>query len=184
MQNLVKNLESHLALIEQKFSNDLHALRTDRANPALVEEIVVDAYQSRMKIKELASVTIPEARVIVIQPWDKSIISAVNKALEVSDLGTSPVIQGEIIRIVLPSMNEERRKELTKLVGKKIEEAKISIRQAREGAIKVLDEQQKENIISEDEKFKTRDVIQKKVDACQQRLISLGQEKENEILTI
>lgn len=184
VQDIIKKLENNLAATEQATSVALQSLRTDRANPAMVEEIIVDAYQSKMRIKELASVTIPEPRVLVIQPWDKSIMAAVNKALETSDLGTSPVVQGEIIRVVLPPMSQERRNELTKVVGKKIEEAKISIRQVREDIIREIDQLEKQKVISEDEKFKAKDDIQKKVDAFQQKIIALGKVKEEEILTV
>ncbi len=184
VQNIIKKLENSLTVIEQATATSLQTLRTDRANPSMVEEIMVDAYNSRMRIKELASVSVPEPRVLVIQPWDKTIMAAVNKALETSDLGTSPTVQGEIIRVVLPPMSQERRTELTKIVGKKIEEAKISIRQVREEAIYEIDQLEKQKTISEDEKFKAKDEIQKKVDAFQQKLISLGKEKEEEILTV
>jgi len=183
-QDIIKKLNNSLVTIEQVTSTNLQSLRTDRANPAMVEEIIVDAYQSRMRVKELASVTIPEPRVLVIQPWDKSIMAALNKALESSDLGTSPVVQGEIIRIVLPPMSQERRTELTKVVGKKIEEAKISIRQVREDALREIDQLEKQKAISEDEKFKVKDEAQKKVDEFQQKVIALGKAKEEEIMTV
>jgi len=184
VQDIIKKLNNSLVTIEQVTSTNLQSLRTDRANPAMVEEIIVDAYQSRMRVKELASVTIPEPRVLVIQPWDKSIMAALNKALESSDLGTSPVVQGEIIRIVLPPMSQERRTELTKVVGKKIEEAKISIRQVREDALREIDQLEKQKAISEDEKFKVKDEAQKKVDEFQQKVIALGKAKEEEIMTV
>lgn len=184
VQSIIKNLETEFAKIEQETMLALKALRTDRANPAMVEEIEVDAYQTRMRVKELASVTVPEARVLVVQPWDKSIISAVARALEISDLGTSPTVQGEIIRIVLPPMSQERRTELTKVVGKKIEEAKISMRQSREDAIRAIDQLEKQKAISEDEKFKARDDAQKKFDTFQQKIVILSQNKEEEILTV
>ena len=183
-QDIIKKLNNSLVTIEQVTSTNLQSLRTDLANPAMVEEIIVDAYQSRMRVKELASVTIPEPRVLVIQPWDKSIMAALNKALESSDLGTSPVVQGEIIRIVLPPMSQERRTELTKVVGKKIEEAKISIRQVREDALREIDQLEKQKAISEDEKFKVKDEAQKKVDEFQQKVIALGKAKEEEIMTV
>src|SRR3989338_5464951 len=164
-QDIIKKLNNSLVTIEQVTSTNLQSLRTDRANPAMVEEIIVDAYQSRMRVKELASVTIPEPRVLVIQPWDKSIMAALNKALESSDLGTSPVVQGEIIRVVLPPMSQERRQELTKVIGKKVEETKIAVRQAREDAIKETEQLYKEGSISEDDKFIAKDEIQKKIDA-------------------
>ena len=183
-QDATKTLDIRIGEIKQVLTQELHALRTDRANPSMVEDIQIDAYGSRMRIKELASVTIPEPRVIVIQPWDTTNTAAISKGLEVSDIGTSPVVQGNIIRVVLPPMTEERRKELTKVVHKKVEEAKIELRQAREEALKEIDAQEEAGGISEDEKFRRKDETQKKVDAAQQHLVDAGAGKEKEILTV
>ncbi len=133
------------------FERELLAIRTGRAHPALVEDIKVIAYESKpMRVKDLASISTPESRLIVIQPWDKSILADIEKALLNSDLGVKPTVESTLIRIFLPEMSVARREELKKILGKKLEDAKISMRNVRKDFHNLIRDNQKAKSISED----------------------------------
>lgn len=184
MSKIIQNLERRLLLIRENTEKELRTLRTDRATPALVEDVAIEAYGARMKLKEVASISAPETRVLIVQPWDRNNLQAVAKALETADLGSAPAVQGDSVRVVLPPMSEERRRELSKTVGRKTEEAKIEIRQAREEALKELEALKEGGRMNEDEYFRAKDEAQKKVDGAQQEVVLAGEKKEEEVMTI
>lgn len=163
---------------------DLRALRTGRASPALVERIKVDYYGTPTPLNQLATISVPEPRLLTIRPWDASILSAIEKAILRSDLGLTPNNDGKIIRLVIPRLNEERRQELVKVVNKRVEEARVAVRNIRRSAIDDLRELEKEKIISEDDLHKGRDKIQELTDQFIARIDELGKLKEKEILEI
>ncbi len=132
------------------FERELITIRTGRAHPALVEDIKVNCYGSIMKIRELASITTPEARLIVIQPWDTAVIGEIEKTVTNSELGVTPVNDGALIRIVLPEMSSARREELSKILNKKLEDARVSIRNVRKDFHNLVRDSQKSKAISED----------------------------------
>ena len=163
---------------------DITTIRTDRAHPSLVENINVVVYDTNTPIIQLASITVPEARVLVIQPWDKNTIKDIEKSLQKADLGTNPVVDGEIIRLVLPMMTQERRDEIVRMVQEKLENAKVSLKRQREEFIKKLKVEQKDGTISEDEYFKREKDLQKAVDVCREKLQEITDKKSEELKTI
>jgi len=163
---------------------EIGQIRTGRANPALVENIMVDYYGTKTPLKQVANINVPEARLLVIQPWDKDSLVNVESAIRDSDLGFNPNNDGQVIRINIPSLTEERRKELVKLLNQRAEEAKISVRNIREEVWKEIQEMEKEGKISEDDKFSGKDYLQKSVDEYNKKIDEIKEKKEKDILTI
>ncbi len=165
--------------------NELNQIRTGRAHPSLVENIQVEAYNAKTPLIQLASISVPEPRQILIQPWDKSVIKDIERAIQTSNLDLNPIIDSDnLIRINIPSLNEERRQSLIKLVDQKLEEAKVSIRNGREEIIKNWRSLEKEGEISEDDLFANQKEIQKIVDQYNAQIKEVGEKKSQEILTI
>lgn len=163
------------------FQKELLTLRTGRASTSLVEELLIDCYGSKMKLKELASISAPEARLIVIQAWDKSILGDIEKAILTSDLGITPVNNGDLIRIQLPMMSSERRDELVKLLNKKLEECKAHIRNTRKDFQNSVREVEKKKVISEDFAKTLLEILQKETDAFISEAEKVANKKEEEI---
>ncbi|MFH1867172.1 MAG: ribosome recycling factor [Patescibacteria group bacterium] len=184
-------MNNSLVAIKEKFvkaiehlKQELNQLRTGRANPALVERLEVEAYGTKSPLIELASITVPEVRQIVIQPWDPNIVKEVEKAITNSNLGVTPTIDGKLLRVNIPSLNEERRKELIKIMTGMLEQARVQIRNIREDFNRNLKKQEKEGEISEDELFASQKELQKQVDQFNEEIKNLGEAKEKEIMTI
>jgi ribosome recycling factor len=150
----------------------------------MIENIAVDAYGSKMSLKELATLSTPEPRLIVVKPWDKSILKNIDSALSAAISDINPVVDGEIIRLSFPAPTEERRRDLVKEVGKLVEETKIQIRKVRESALQELKQQEENKKISEDELFREKEEIQKTVDDYNKLSDDLGKKKEGEIMAI
>jgi len=159
-------------------------LRTGRATPALVENLEIDYYGTKTPLKAIAAISSPDSRSLIIQPWDKSVLPAIERAIETSKLGIKPVSERETIRILLPPLTEERRKELTKLLGKYLEDARIQVRREREEILKEIDRREKAKEISEDEKFRRKNEVQKIVDEANKKIEEIGTAKEKEIMTV
>ncbi len=168
----------------EHLKTELGTLRTGRASPSLVENIQVEAYDTKTKLIELASITTPETRQILIQPWDKSIIKEISQAIASSSLGLTPQVDGQVIRVNLPQLTEERRKELIKLMNGILENARVQVRNIREDVNKGLRNQEKEGKISEDQLFAAQKELQKIVDGFNEQIKKLGEIKEKEIMTI
>ena len=166
------------------FLNELSRLRTGRNTPSLLEPILVDAYNSKMKISEVATVSTPEPKLLTIQVWDKGLVSNVEKSINESDLGLNPNVDGQLIRVSLPDLTEERRVELTKVASQFSENAKISIRNIRREAMDMIKSKNKDNTISEDEQKELSDSIQKITDAKISEIDAKYNDKEKEILQI
>jgi ribosome recycling factor len=166
------------------FSAEAAKLRTGRANPSIVEDMLVDCYGSKMPLKQMASINVPEPRLIVIQPWDQGMVATVADAIRTSDLGLNPADDGHVIRLALPQPTEERRKELAKTLNARAEDARVSIRTIREDAWKDIQDLEKEGLIGEDEKFRGKEDLQKEVDKWNAELETLRKRKEEEILTV
>ncbi len=165
-------------------TRDLAAIRTGRASPALVEHIRVDYHGVLMPLNQIASISIPEAKMILIQPWDRSSIRTIEKAILTSDLGLNPTSDGTFIRIPIPSLTEERRKELIKVVHKRLEEARIELRNFRRDGIERLRQAEKNKEISQDQYTRVSDQLQKLIDNFIYRVNSIGQDKEKEIIEV
>ena len=168
----------------QSFKKEISTLRTGRANPSMLDTIKVDVYGQQMPINQLATVSAPEPRLIAIQVWDKTNVPLVDSAIQKSDLGVNPQIEGQLIRIRIPDLNEERRKDLIKILKSMAEKGKVSIRNIRREGNEDLKNQLKEKIISEDESTKNEKNIQKITDQYIVDLEKIQLEKEKEILQI
>ena len=166
------------------YGDELSRLRTGRASPSLLEPVIVDAYNGKMKISELATVNVPEPKLLSIQVWDKGLVANVEKAIRDADLGLNPTIDGQIVRVPLPDLTEERRQELSKVASQFSENAKVSIRNIRRDAMDYIKNEQKNNKISEDEEKKLHDVIQNNTDDKIKEIDSIYADKEKEILQI
>lgn len=168
----------------EHFKGELAGLRCGRASPALIENILVDAYNSKMSIKGLASIAIPDAKTIVVEPWDKSIIKNIEAAISQAGLGLNPVNDGRVLRLIIPPLTEESRRELVKVVGQKLEVARISVRQTREQIKEKIVNAEKNKEIGEDERFRLQDSLDKMVSDYNAEIKKIGEEKEKEIMTI
>lgn len=164
--------------------HELSNLRTGRANPAMVDSIMVEAYGAEMDLKSVATISIPDPKTIQIEPWDKSLLKAVEKGIVASNLGFSPVVDSTVVRISLPKLTEENRKELVKIMGKKLEEAKVAIRAVREKLRNSVLEAEKEKEISEDERFSLQEELEKVTKRYVDEVDSIGGDKEKEIMTV
>lgn len=166
------------------FGEELNQLRTSRASAALVDNLMVDYYGAKASIKQVASVTVPEARLIVISPWNKDDLVSVEKAIRESQLNLNPNNDGQVIRINIPPLTEERRKELVKVLNQKTEEARVAIRKIREEVWDGIQELEKQGKIGEDDKFLSKDKLQKVVEEYNGRIEGIREKKEKEIMTV
>ena len=180
MENLEK-LKIKLKNIEEFLKMELIALRVGRATPALVENILVDYYGAKTSLKLLASISAPEPRLLIIEPWDKNAIIAIEKAIISSNLGLNPIVDKNLIRINVPSLTEERRNSLIKIIGAKLEEVKVRCRTARDEAIKEIADLFSAKKITEDEKFEIKEKIQELINATNKNLENITKLKEKEI---
>ncbi len=163
---------------------DFATIRTGKANPSLLDKVTVDYYGTPTPINQLANISAPEARMLVVQPWDKSVVPNVEKAILKSDLGLNPSSDGTVIRLVLPQLTQETRKELVKKVKKKAEDAKVAIRNIRRDANESLKAAEKNKEISEDETKNAQDDIQKLTDKYIAELDGVLDNKEKEIMEV
>jgi len=181
MQDVLTDLKSKLERTIEWFRGEISSLRTGRATPALVEDLEVEYYGSKSPLKHIASISTPDSRTIVIQPWDKNALQAIGKAIEHSSLNMNPIADKEIIRLALPALTEERRKDLIKILNTKWEEARVRSRRERDEAWREVQDREKEKKISEDEKFRAKDELQKRVDEFNATLEDVRSKKEQEI---
>ncbi|MBN1382717.1 MAG: ribosome recycling factor [Deltaproteobacteria bacterium] len=168
----------------QSFEKSLSRVRTGRASLSLLDGIKVDYYGTPTPLSQVASLSVPESRMIVISPWDSSVIGAIEKSIQKSDLGLTPSNDGKVIRITIPALTEERRKELVKVVKKMAEETKIKLRNDRRDANDQLKALKKDGDISEDNLFKYQDDVQKQTDKYIQKVDDILADKEKEIMEI
>ncbi|MEX2426604.1 MAG: ribosome recycling factor [Thermomicrobiaceae bacterium] len=163
---------------------DLSAVRTGRASPTLVERVEIDYYGAMTPINQLAGISAPEARLLVIQPWDKGSIPAIEKAIRTADLGVNPTNDGDLIRIAIPALTEERRKEMVKVVRSKVEDSKVAIRNIRRDAISQVKELAQEKMISEDDERRGEQEVQTITDKHIAQAETIGKEKEEDVLEV
>jgi ribosome recycling factor len=167
----------------EALARDLARVRTGRASVALLEGIKVDCYGTNMPLPQVASLAAPEPRLLTVQPWDPTVLSDIEKAILKSDLGLNPVNDGKIIRLPIPTLTTERRKELVKIVKKMEEEAKVALRNVRREANEDLKELKKEKLLSEDEAHRGQDEVQKITDDYTKKVEAQAAEKEKEIMS-
>jgi ribosome recycling factor len=166
------------------FKEELNQVRTGRASTSLVDSLLVDYYGSKSPIKQVASITTPDPRTIMISPWDKDSLVNIEKAIKESQLNLNPMNDGQVIRINIPPLNEERRKELVKLLNQKTEEARVAVRKNREDVWDEIQEMEKEGTIGEDDKFSGKERLQKVVDEYNAKIEEIREKKEKEIMTV
>jgi ribosome recycling factor len=177
-------LKSKLSKVHEFLQGELAQIRTGRASPALIENIQVDAYGTKMMIIEVGSITVLDSQNLVVVPWDKGLIKAITKSIRESQASLNPIEESDRIRIPVPSLTEERRKELAKIVGVKAEEAKNSIRNIRQDAMKDIEKLFADKSVGEDEKFRLKEEAEKIVKESTDGVEKTSEEKRSEILTV
>ena len=183
-ENAISNCRLKMKKAFDVFSNELGSLRTGRANSSMLDIIKVDVYGQKMPINQLATISTPEARLLTVQVWDQSNVSLIDAAIRKSNLGINPQIDGQLMRIPIPSLNEERRTELKKIMGSLAEKAKVSIRNIRREANDMLKKDLKDKKIGEDECKTSEKKIQDLTDNQIQELEKKLEKKEKEIMTV
>ena len=166
------------------YQNNMAAIRAGRANPRLLDRITVDYYGTPTPLNQIGNVSVPEARMIVIKPWEKNMLKAIEKAIQTSDLGLNPNNDGEVIRLIFPELNAERRKDLSKQVKKAAEEAKVAVRSIRRDAIEQVKKLKKDSEITEDDQHKAEDDAQKLTDKAIKEIDYVAAAKEKEIMEV
>jgi ribosome recycling factor len=160
------------------------SVRTGKASPALLDVVRVDAYGSKMPINQVATVSAPEPRLLIIQPWDKSLMHAIEKAIQLAELGLNPATDGNVIRVPIPALTEERRKEMVRMLHKLAEEGRVAVRHARQEANKELKRKQGAHEVSEDDAHKQMDEVQKMTDNFIHKIDELVKAKEVEVMEV
>jgi ribosome recycling factor len=181
-KKIIEKIRPELEKAVKFLENELRNIRTGRARPEMIENLEVECFGQKFPLRQLAQISIPEPRQILIQPWDSSYIEGILKAIERSGLGLNPVVEKNLIRIYFPPLTEEFRKNLLKLVSQKKELAKKTIRRWREEAWDEIQEGFREGKISEDEKYKGKDELQELIDEYNEKVEELSDKKEKEIL--
>jgi len=184
LEGIYKEVEAKMQSSVDVFKKDLNTIRTGRASLSLLDGITVDYYGTPTPLNQLATLSVPESRLITIQPWDQSVIGAVEKAILKSDLGLTPVNNGKLVRIAIPPLTEERRKDLVKIVKKYSEECKIAVRNVRRDGNESLKELEKKKEITEDDLYKSQNKIQEVTDGYIKKIDEITEKKEKEILEI
>jgi ribosome recycling factor len=177
------DIERRMAGALESLKHDLSGLRTGRANVALLDPVTVEVYGSMMPLNQVATVSAPEPRMLSVQVWDKANVTPVEKGIAHANLGLNPMIDGQTLRLPLPDLTEERRKELAKLAGQYAEKAKIAVRNVRRDGMEALKEDEKKKVISEDERKRMEEEVQKLTDKYVADVDAAAAQKEKEILT-
>lgn len=178
------DLRNEMGAVLDVVGEDLATVKTGRAKPSLVEQVQIPAYNTRMPLIELATISSPDPQLLIIQPWDESIIQDISKGILQSGLGLTPAVDGTLIRLAIPPLTEERREEYVKLVHQKIESGRGLLRQARQDAKKRIEDLKGQPGISEDDVFELLSQMEKVTDEFMGKVGSMGQEKEQELRTI
>ncbi len=181
LQNLYKDLEGKMTNAVESIKREFREIRGGRATPALVEHLTVDYYGAPTPLRQLAAITAPEPRLLVIQPWDAKVMPDIEKAIQKASLGLTPVAEGKILRLPIPPLTGERRNDLTKLVNKMAEEGRVSIRTLRRDANEAVKKLKNEKQVSEDEAFKAQEQVQKLTDGYIEQINTLAKAKEQEL---
>jgi ribosome recycling factor len=184
LDDLKKDATLRMQKCVQVFQGELKKLRTGRAHPSLVEHLKVDYYGSDVPLQQVASISIEDARTLVVSPWEKGVVAAIEKAIHKSELGLTPNTAGTVIRIPLPPLTEERRRDITKIVRHDAENARVSVRSVRRDTLADLKDMLKEKMISQDDERRGQDEVQKLTDRYIAEIDQLLQAKEKEILQV
>lgn len=183
-QQFIKDKEKEFIKAIEHLKSELAGLRTGRANTGIVDHLEVEYYGTKTPLNQMAQITVPEARMITIQPYDKATLNDIVKAIQVSNIGINPNNDGNLIRLVVPPMTEERRKEIVKVISQVSEKTRVSIRNVREELWRELQRKEKDGDISEDDKISGKEQLQKLVDKYNEEVKKLTEAKEKEVMTI
>ena len=178
--DITRRMKGCVAAVKTEFAG----LRTGRASPHLLDPITVDAYGNQMHVSQLGTISTPEPRLLTVQVWDRSMVKPVDKAIRDAGLGLNPQVDGQLLRIPIPELNEERRKELAKLAHKYAEQARVAVRNVRRDGMEILKKLEKDHKIGQDEQHKQGDELQKLTDAHIKEIDQALQEKEQEIMQV
>ncbi len=184
IEDVKADAESKMKKSIEAFKRELTGIRTGRASPVLIEPLKVDYYGAPTPLQQLAAISVPEARLLMIKPFDAAALGAIEKAILKSDLGLTPNNDGKVIRLPFPSLTEERRREFVKVVHRYAEESRIALRNVRRDALKDLEEMEEEKMISEDQHFKGKEILQELVDKYCARVDEMSKTKEAEIMEV
>ena len=184
LDDVLMEAEERMIKTEQSVVNEFANVRTGKANPGLVENIQAEVYGSMMRIKELANITSPEPRMLVVQPWDVASIQAIEKAIQKANIGLSPVVQGKLIRISFPELSTERRQEFVKLIKKMAEDGRVAVRHVRRDAMDLFKKHAHDRGITEDETEQAEKDLQKLTDSYIGKIDGHIVHKEKEIMTV
>ena len=184
MHSIIDDHRHEFEHVIEFFRSELSGLRTGRANAAMIEDLPVEAYGSAMTVKGVGSILVPDSKTIMVEPWDKSLLKEIEKAIRVAPIGVNPVVDGSRVRITLAPLSVEGRKELVKIIGKKAEETHVGVRGVREKVKDAIVRMEKEKEISEDERFRLQEALETVVKGWNEKIKQLAEEKEQEIMTI
>jgi len=184
VRDILADADSRMKKTVEALQHDLMSIRTGRASPALIERLTVEYYNVPTPLMQLATISVPDAQTLAIRPYSATDIGTIERAIAMSDLGLTPNNDGQVIRLIIPPLTEERRRDLTKLVHTRVEEARISVRNIRRDDINDLRELEREGMISEDELHSAQDEMQKKTDHYIKEVEDVGKAKNEEIMTI
>ena len=184
VEEILSDTDSRMQKSTEALKRELNTIRTGRASPALVENLMVDYYGVPTPISQLASISVPEARVLMIQPWDKQALKDVEKSILKSELGLTPNNDGNVVRINIPILTEERRRDLVKIVRRKVEEAHVAVRNVRRDSLERFREMEKAKDVSQDEGKRAQDQLQKLTDAYISQTDAQREEKESEVMEV
>lgn len=180
----INEARAHMEKAIEAMRREFGSVRTGKASPALLDVIRVDAYGSKMPINQLANVSAPEPRLLLVQPWDKSLMSTIEKAIQTAELGLNPANDGNVIRVPIPALTEERRKEMVRTLHKLAEEGRVAVRHARQEANKDLKKKQSAHEVSEDDAHRQMDEVQKMTDNFIHKIDELLKAKEQEVMEV
>jgi ribosome recycling factor len=181
---VLANAEHKMARAVEVMERDFAGIRTGRASTSIVERLVVEAYGTATPLNQLAGISVPEAHQIVIQPWDRGLLGAIEKAILKSDIGLMPNVDGTVVRLNIPPLTEERRRDIVKQVHKRMEEARVEVRSHRRDAADHLKREERDGLIGADESHREQDAVQKLTDRFVAEIDRLGAHKEQEVLEV
>jgi ribosome recycling factor len=184
VSEVVQRCDESMRHAEDALQHELAAIRTGRASPALLDRIRVDYYGTPTPVPQVAAVSTPEPRLLAIQPWDRSLLGPIEKAILKSDLGLTPTNDGKVIRLAIPTLTEDRRKDLVKMIRRRLEESRVAIRNCRRDAVDELKKFERDKKISEDDSRRGQERIQKETDRLIAEVERIGQRKEQEVLEV
>ncbi len=184
MDEIIKKFKPDFEKHMEHYVHELSTVRTGRANPALLATVMVDVYGAKQPIEHIASVNVSDAKTLVISPWDKTQLAEIDKAIMAANLGFTPSNDGSVIRITLPPLTEERRREMVKLVGQIAEQTRVSVRQTREEVIKAMKREETEELATKDDVISGQKKLQDVIDKYNAEIKQLAEDKEQELMTV